>query len=135
MTAWVYILECGDGSLYVGSTNDLRKRVAEHEAGLGGRYTGFKRPVKLVFSYETAHMEEARSLEHQVKGWRRAKRLALVRGDYEALVELSKTARGRAKQELYGLSSSPGPSTGSGHGSGGGYGSAQHNGDEGDRAV
>jgi len=117
MTAWVCILKCGDGSLYVGSTNDLGKRVAEHEAGLGGRYTEFKRPVRLVFSYETAHMDDACSLEHQVKGWRRAKRMALVRGDYEALVELSKTARGRARQGLHGLSPSPGPSIGSGHGS------------------
>ena len=97
MTAWVYILECGDGSLYVGSTNDLGKRVSEHQTGLGGRYTEFKRPVKLVFSYETARLDEAYALEQQVKGWRRAKRQALIRGDYEALVELAKTARGDVK--------------------------------------
>ena len=97
MAAWVYILECGDGSLYVGSTNDLEKRVAEHQAGLGGRYTQFKQPVKLVFNYETARMDEAYALEQQLKGWRRAKRLALIRGDYGALVELSKTTGRRAE--------------------------------------
>ena len=100
MTAWVYMLECGDGSPYVGSTNDLEKRVGEHQAGLGGRHTEFKRPVKLVFSYETGRMDDARALEHQLKGWRRAKRLALIRGDYAALVELSKTPRGSLKRAV-----------------------------------
>ncbi len=94
MSAYVYILECGDGSLYVGSTDNLEKRVPEHRAGLGGRYTAFRQPVQLVFSYETARLDEAYALEQQVKGWRRAKRLALIRGDYEALVALAKTARG-----------------------------------------
>jgi predicted GIY-YIG superfamily endonuclease len=91
----VYILECGDGSFYVGATTDLEKRVAEHQNGFGGRYTAFRQPVELVFSYETASLDGARVAEQQLKGWRRAKRLALIRGDYEALVALARTARER----------------------------------------
>ena len=90
---WVYILQCKDGSYYTGSTPHLELRVAQHHRGEGGGYTSLRLPVKLVYSYEVARIEDAFYLERQVKGWRRAKKEALIRGDYFALVELTRTAR------------------------------------------
>jgi len=88
---WVYILRCRNGALYVGSTPNLERRIAEHQEGLGSIYTSARRPVELVFAQETRSLEEASRMEHQVKGWRRAKKLALMRGDDDALVELSRS--------------------------------------------
>ncbi|MEE9198543.1 MAG: GIY-YIG nuclease family protein [Dehalococcoidia bacterium] len=110
--AWVYILECKDGSYYTGSTPDLGRRVAEHQAGEGGRYTALRLPVRLVFSYAVPRIEDAFYLERQLKGWRRQKKEALMRGDYTALVELSKPTRD--KERAIGAH----PSTGSGWRSG-----------------
>ena len=47
-SAWVYVLECGDGSYYTGWTNDLAKRVRTHQSGKGGKYTRSRLPVKLI---------------------------------------------------------------------------------------
>ena len=90
---WMYMLQCRDGSYYVGSTPNLERRVAEHQGGLGGRYTAYRLPVTLVYSYEIDRIEDAFYLERQVKGWCRAKKEALIRGDYEALISLARTAR------------------------------------------
>ena len=90
---WVHILQCKDSSYYVGSTPHLERRIAEHQCGEGGLYTSLRLPLRLVYSYEVTSIEEAFYLERRLKGWRRAKKEALIRGDYEALVELSKTAR------------------------------------------
>jgi len=65
-------------------------RVAEHEAGEGGGYAARRLPVKVVYACELDTLHEAFLRERQVKGWSRRKKEALVRGDYEALVELSK---------------------------------------------
>ena len=101
---WVYILQCKDGSYYTGSTPDLERRLSEHQRGEGGLYTSTRLPVKLVYSYEIKNIEDAFYLECQIKGWRRAKKEALIRGDYAVLIELSKTARpstGSGRQENY----------------------------------
>ena len=90
MKAWLYILKCADGSYYTGSTNNLRLRVAQHEAGEGGAYTSSRLPVELVYSQEFASEHQAFLRERQVKGWSRVKKAALIRGDFEALVELSR---------------------------------------------
>lgn len=87
---WMYILQCFDGSYYVGSTTDLERRVAEHNEGVGAKYTARRRPVKLVFSAEFATVTEAYAAEKQVQGWGRAKREALIRGDYDALPALAR---------------------------------------------
>ena len=94
---WMYILECKDGSYYTGSTPNLERRVAEHKLGQGGRYTSVRLPVEIVFSYEVARIDDAFHLERQVKGWRRAKKEALIRGDYNSLVELSKSTRQKSE--------------------------------------
>ncbi len=88
---WLYILRCGDGSYYVGSTTNLDLRVAEHEAGLGGDYTRQRLPVKLVYSQHFQDYQQAFERERQVKGWSRAKKECLIRGDFAALVGLSKS--------------------------------------------
>ena len=92
--AWTYILQCKDGSFYVGSTIDLERRVAQHDAGLGAAYTrsGRRRPVRLVWSAQFQRIDEAFALEKKLRKWSRAKRLALIEGRYEDLPAL---ARGR----------------------------------------
>jgi putative endonuclease len=88
MSAFLYILRCADGSYYAGTTRgSLEMRIAEHDAGSFDGYTALRRPVTLVFSQ---HFDRAVSAERQVKGWRREKKEALIRGDYKALPELSR---------------------------------------------
>jgi predicted GIY-YIG superfamily endonuclease len=87
---YVYILECSDKSYYTGSAEDLEKRVGEHQAGTYGGYTACRRPVRLVFSHEVPTMHEAFLLERQIKGWSRAKKEAIISGDYDLLPELSR---------------------------------------------
>ena len=91
MKAWMYILKCADGSYYTGSTNNLELRLAQHQIGEGGVYTAKRLPVTLVYSCEFESEHEAFLRERQVKGWSRNKKEALMRGDFESLVELSKS--------------------------------------------
>ena len=88
---YLYILKCSDGSYYVGSTSDLEYRVAQHQSGEVPGYTAAHRPVTLVYSCEFENPYEAFLRERQVKGWSRKKKEALIREDYAALVELSKS--------------------------------------------
>jgi len=88
--AWMYIVECSDGSYYVGSTTDLERRIWEHNEGVGAKYTARRRPVKLAFAVEFDSVAEAYAREKQVQGWGRAKREALIRGDYAVLPELAR---------------------------------------------
>jgi putative endonuclease len=87
---WMYILECSDGSYYVGSTVDLERRLWQHNQGEGAAYTARRRPVKVAFAAEFVSIADAYAAEKQVQGWRRAKREALICGDYEALPALAK---------------------------------------------
>ena len=88
--AWMYILECADGSYYVGSTKNLEYRLWEHNEGTGSKYTARRRPVKVVYSAEFRNVAEAFACEKQVQKWGRAKREALIRGDYNALPALAR---------------------------------------------
>jgi putative endonuclease len=91
MSAILYILRCADGSYYVGTTRDsLEKRVGEHQAGT---YTAHRRPVTLLFQQGFERIEDAVAAERQVKGWRREKKAALIRGDYPALPLLASRAK------------------------------------------
>ncbi len=74
-----YMLLCRDGSFYVGITNDLERRVAEHTRGQGPSYTAKRLPVQLVWSEQLTDQETARKREVELKGWSRRKKLALVR--------------------------------------------------------
>jgi len=90
----MYILECGDGTYYVGSARDLDRRVEQHVAGLGGSYTRKRQPVRLAYAEEFTRIDEAWQREKQVQGWSRAKRKALIEGRLGDLPALSRTARG-----------------------------------------
>ncbi|TYZ21707.1 GIY-YIG nuclease family protein [Selenomonas ruminis] len=79
--AYTYILECGDGSLYTGWTNDLRKRVKTHNAGQGAKYTRSRLPVRLVYFETFADKQAAQSREWQIKQLTRAQKLALIDKD------------------------------------------------------
>ncbi len=66
---WIYILECADKSYYTGHTDNLEKRLYEHETGTLACYTHDRRPVKLVFSEQFETRLDALERERQVKGW------------------------------------------------------------------
>ena len=90
VAAYVYILQCSDGSYYVGSTRTLEHRVWEHQEGLAADYTRHRRPVKLVWQHQYENVGEAFFWEKRIQNWSRAKREALIRGDYTALPGLAK---------------------------------------------
>ena len=75
---YTYILQCADGSLYTGWTNDLERRLAAHNAGRGGKYTRSRRPVKLVYVEEFETPREARSREWHIKQLTREEKLKLI---------------------------------------------------------
>jgi putative endonuclease len=82
--AYGYILRCADGSYYVGSARgSLERRLEEHSAGMNCRYT--KSRVTLVWSQAFQQITDAIAAECQIKGWSRAKKEALIRGDFETL--------------------------------------------------
>ena len=88
---FVYILLCSDGSYYTGVTNDMERRFYEHENGLDANsYTFKRRPLKLVFQEIFNDINQAIAFEQHVKGWRRAKKEAIINGDWHLLPELSK---------------------------------------------
>ncbi len=85
MSFWAYMLRCSDGSYYAGHTEELEVRIGAHQSGLVEGYTQNRRPVMLVWSQEFPDRYGALSAERQIKGWTRAKREALIRGDWEAV--------------------------------------------------
>ena len=75
----VYILECGDRSLYTGITTDLGRRFAEHKAGEGGHYTSSRRAVKIVYTEQHPDRSSASKREAEIKSWHREKKLNLIK--------------------------------------------------------
>jgi len=75
---YTYILECADGSLYCGWTNDLDKRLAAHNAGTASKYTRSRRPVRLAYCECFATKQEAMSREYHIKRLPRAEKLRLI---------------------------------------------------------
>jgi tRNA(Arg) A34 adenosine deaminase TadA/predicted GIY-YIG superfamily endonuclease len=94
MTFWMYILRCADGSYYTGHTDALEARLAQHRNGeIPDCHTFKRRPVDLVYSQDFESRDEAFRAEHQVKGWRREKKEALIAGQFDLLPGLARTAR------------------------------------------
>jgi len=93
---WAYLLRCADGSFYAGHTDDVEKRIGEHMTGACGGYTATRLPIELVWSQECSTRIEALSFERQIKGWSRAKKEALIRGNWE---ELSRLAKGKPRKQ------------------------------------
>ena len=79
MNWYCYLLRCADGTLYCGITNDLDKRLAAHNAGTASKYTRVRMPVKLVFVEECGDRSAASKREMEIKGLKRADKLALVK--------------------------------------------------------
>jgi putative endonuclease len=89
--AYLYILRCADGSYYVGTTTvSLDRRIAEHQSGALGGYTLARRPVEPVYHQHFSRLEDVAAAERQVKGWRRDKKEALIRGDLALLPSLAR---------------------------------------------
>ena len=82
---FVYILECEDGLLYTGITNNLERRFKEHSQGQGGHYTHCTKPKKMLFWERHEKRVAAQEREIQIKKWSRAKKLALIRKDFRML--------------------------------------------------
>ena len=89
----VYILQCSNGENYVGSTNNLERRIIEHQKGRGCDFTKAHLPVKLVYTEEYSTIDEAYKRERQLHGWSKAKKEALICGDIEKLKQLSKSKK------------------------------------------
>ena len=87
---YVYILRCSNDSYYVGSAQDLDARVKAHNAGRGAAYTFKHRPVYVVYSESLESELQAVRRERQIKRWSREKKEALITGDLNRLISLSK---------------------------------------------
>lgn len=94
MTFCAYLLRCNDGTYYAGHTDDLDRRMAQHQSGALGGYTAKRLPVVLVWSDWFQTRDDAFAVERKLKGWSRAKKEALIAGDWELV---SKLARGASK--------------------------------------
>jgi predicted GIY-YIG superfamily endonuclease len=107
MPFYAYLLLYRDGSYYAGHTDDLEHQMSQHASGACGGYTAKRRPVELVWSEDFPTREDAFGVERQIKGWSRAKKEALIRGDSDLISRLSRGLRNSAGEGA-------GPSTGSG---------------------
>ncbi len=116
---YVYMLRCGDGSYYTGQTDNIESRMQQHYEGDVG-YTSTRKPVELVWQGEFDTREGALAFEQQIKGWSRAKKEALVRGDGDQIQKLAKAKHPASAipvhpERVEGLRlAQPNPSTGSG---------------------
>ncbi|MBM6498368.1 GIY-YIG nuclease family protein [Flavobacterium macrobrachii] len=89
--SYVYILKCADGTFYTGVSSNLTQRLFQHETGYyPDCYTASRRPVELVFYAEFTDINLAIEKEKQIKKWSRAKKLALINDDFDALPNLAK---------------------------------------------
>jgi tRNA/rRNA methyltransferase len=87
---YTYMLRCSNGHYYIGHTDDLDARIAQHQAGTIAGYTANRRPVTLVWSDRFPDRDQAFAVERQVKSWSRAKKEALIKGDWEAVRSLAR---------------------------------------------
>ena len=100
MQFWVYILRCRDGSYYTGHTDDLEKRLWEHREGKTCDWTRRRLPVELVWCDWTGTRYEALEFERRVKNWSRAKKEALIAGDWDRVGYFAKPPRERPSTTL-----------------------------------
>ena len=90
MSFYTYMLHCADGKYYVGHTDNLEARIAQHQSGMFGGYTLRRRPVELVWSENFQSRLEALNVERQLKGWSKGKKAALAAGDWDKVSELAR---------------------------------------------
>jgi len=98
---YVYIVKCSDKSLYVGLTNNIERRVDEHNFGIhDNSYTSTRRPVRLIFHQEFIQFQQAEKFEKKIKKWSRKKKLALANDDFDLLKLLSE-CRNKSNSKNY----------------------------------
>ena len=100
MQFWVYLLRCSDGSYYAGHSDNLEARLWQHRQGIGCDWTSRRRPVELVWCEAAPTREEALAFERRIKGWVRAKKEALIVGDWDRIGWLAKPAHERPSTSL-----------------------------------
>jgi putative endonuclease len=100
MAFWVYILRCSNGRYYTGQTDDLDRRIADHQAGGFCDFTARRQPVELVWRESFQTRLEALEAERRVKPWSRAKKEALIAGDWSALSYWAKPPGARPSTSL-----------------------------------
>lgn len=97
-TYYVYIVECSDGSYYTGVTNDIDRRLWEHNHSENKKsYTYTRRPVILKYCETFKYINDAIAWEKQLKGWSRKKKEALFREDWEEIKRLAKSKKGNTE--------------------------------------
>ena len=105
---FVYILRCSDGSYYIGHTDNIEERISAHKTGYFGGYTKNRLPIEVVFVQSFGTRDEAFTAERQMmvrdaaytaphheRGWSRAKKEAVIRGDWNRITKLAKSHRTR----------------------------------------
>ena len=100
MAFWTYMLRCADGRFYVGQTDNLDLRIAQHQAGGFRDFTARRRPLALVWSENFSFREEALAAERRIKGWTRAKKGALIKGDWQRIHALGVSQAARPSTSL-----------------------------------
>ncbi len=93
---YVYILECSDGTFYTGVTNNLDRRLSEHNQGLNKKgYTYSRRPLAMKKSFDFNNIIDAIDFEKQIKRWSHGKKLALINEDWDSIKILSLSRQAR----------------------------------------
>jgi predicted GIY-YIG superfamily endonuclease len=90
MSFWAYMLHCRGGYFYTGHAEDLEVRLAQHKSGAVRGFACDHLPIELVWCQEFTSRYEAIAAEGQIKGWSRAKKLALIGGDWAGISALAK---------------------------------------------
>lgn len=90
MGCHMYILICGDGTYYTGSTRNLARRLMQHQSGTGAIHTTMHQPVDLIYSEVFSRIDHAFYREKQVQRWSHDKKTALIKGEIETLRKLAK---------------------------------------------
>jgi putative endonuclease len=89
-TYYIYILRCSDGLTYTGFTNNISRRLDEHQRGLNKDcFTYKRRPIELIFQQEFNDVNQAIYFEKKIKNWSGKKKIALANGEYDMLQILS----------------------------------------------
>ena len=100
MAFWVYVLRCADGKYYTGHTDDLERRIAQHQTGGFCDFTSRRRPIVLMWNEYFPSRPEALEAEKQIKPWSRTKKEALFGGDWASVSHFAKPPRERVSTTL-----------------------------------
>jgi predicted GIY-YIG superfamily endonuclease len=100
MQFYVYMQRCADGSYYTGHTDNLKGRLWQHNHGIGSDWTNRRRPVELVWCDTAPTRDEAFAFERRLKGWTRAKKEALIAGDWDRVSWLARPPHPRPSTSL-----------------------------------